>query len=173
MRRHLTILTLLMAGIHICSGQDKIILGTDPGSIMCFKELRMETGYAFSSRWSANAELSINIKGSSKSRNNEEVLHWKELYDRYEDVKTFREDFITTDISFCYWPGSVYSGPVLCVGGCVKDRTGPDLSIGAGYYCRIWKGLRAGLSYRIRLAESIKNGKPSEKGIKLTLGYVF
>jgi hypothetical protein len=55
----------------------------------------------------------------------------------------------------------------------VRDRSGPDMTVGAGYSCRIWKGLYAGFAYRIRVIESISKQHTPIEGIRISLDYVF
>jgi hypothetical protein len=173
MRTRTFIVLQLLACAYICSGQNKKTFGTDPASIICFKEVRINAGYAFGRKWSANADISINMENTSERWDEREAAHWLELYGKEQDSRDFKDDFIESCISFCYWPQSPFAGPVLTIGACVRDRSGPDMTVGAGYSCRIWKGLYAGFAYRIRVIESISKQHTPIEGIRISLDYVF
>lgn len=168
-----TFIVPLLACACICSGQNKKTFGTDPVSVICFRDLRINVGYAFSRKWSANADISIDIGNISEKWNDKESAHWLELYEKEEKTRDFKDDFIESCISFCYWPQSSFEGPVISIGVCVRDRSGPDMTVGAGYSCRIWKGLHAGFEYRIRVIESIGNKHMPIEGIRISIDYVF
>jgi len=171
MKRRIVIFLATCTGI--CSGQSRTFIGTDLTSAICFKEVRVNSAYAFSEHWSADSDISINTGKISDCWSELETDHWKELYGGTDETSTFRDDFIDMSFSVSYWPQGAFSGLVICVGGSIKDRCGPDAIAGAGYFCRIWKGFRAGLTYRIRLAESIRKEHLPVEGIRICIGYVF
>ena len=92
MRTRTFIVLQLLACAYICSGQNKKTFGTDPASIICFKEVRINAGYAFGRKWSANADISIYMGNTSERWDEREAAHWLELYGK--DKAKITNDFI-------------------------------------------------------------------------------
>ena len=72
-----------------------------------------------------------------------------------------------------YWPRGTFNGLQLSIGGQVKVRGKPDITVGIGYSIRIFKGLGADIIYRCGIKEAHDIGKLPSDGIKAVLHYVF
>ncbi len=173
MKTTIIIFLLLSTGLTHCFGQERKIVGTDLAALLCKGQAMIFGGYALGQNWSAEAEVSLNIKYLSDILSDLEESHWKELYGYESPEVKLKEDFAQCAVSFCFWPRSCHDGAMLSIGGEIRDRKGPDLTVGIGYYCKIWKGLRIGVIYRTRMLENINNGKLSLEGININLGYAF
>lgn len=173
MRRYIFIFPLLLTCAGICSARHKTFVGADIISPICMQTAKLNIGHAFKEKWSMIAQVSINFKRTAEGWSDQENEHWHQLYGKQVGTVAFRDDFIESDLCICYWPQSAFTGPVLSAGCCIKDRSGPDITVGAGYFCRIWKGLHAGVEYRVRIMEHIGKGHMSADGIRISLGYAF
>jgi len=173
MKMPIIIFLLLSTGLTHCFGQERRIIGTDLVALGCKGQAKIFGGYALGRNWSAEAEVSLNIKSMSDMLSEREEKHWKELYGHESQNAALREDFAQCAVAFCFWPQSCYNGAMLGIGGEIRDRSGPDLTVGIGYYCKIRKGLRIGFVYRTRMLENINNGKISLEGINIDIGYAF
>ena len=173
MKARIVIFTLLISAQAVCSGQARSMFGMDIAGMACFRQARITAGYAFLERWSADADISLHFKGISDRWDKEEQEHWNTLYGYEEHEDKLREDFTEYSISFCYWPSGCYSGAMLCAGGSIRDRSGPDFTFGFGYWCRISKKFRAGFMYRIMLVEYLKKGQMPADGLRINIGYAF
>ena len=173
MKRLMTILALIPMCFHHCSGQERTSLGTDLISVIIRGRANMNIEYAFCDKWSAGAAISVNA-GIWQCHDQKEKDHWSELYGN--NVVTFDSDedsFVETVLLFSYWPHKAYDGLRLSIGSIIDDSMLPDICAGIGYYCRIWKGLRAAIMYNAGLMECMNmNFKPAE-GIKIGINYVF
>ena len=174
MKRLMTILVSLATCLSVCQGQERCALGTDVASIVTSGMTRLNIGYAFSVRWSAEAEIGLNIRQIAKGYTEEENAHWKELYGNSSEPQSIQEDnLIETGISVLFWPGKTYDGPLVSFGCRIRDRGSPDLTAGVGYYCRIWKGLKAVLTYKTAILENMKNRTELEEGLRIGISYAF
>lgn len=100
-----------------------------------------------------------------------ETEHWNELYGSME--RRSYSNFVETGICAYYWPQQAFKGSFISIGGCIKDRDGPDLTAGIGYYCKIWKGLSAVLMYRSSIIETINRKSEPVEGLRIGIGYAF
>lgn len=169
-----TILALLYSCILTCAGQGRNIVGTDIASAISQRMFSLYVGHSFSDSWSAEAAVSINAGRLADGPDSEAIEHWKELYG--EGIYTgISEAFylVESSVSLQFWPQHPYQGPVISIGGCIKDRNGPDLTAAIGYYCRIWKGMTAVLIYKRDIIESVKGSNMPAECIKIGLAYVF
>ncbi len=174
MKRLLNILAWLSFPVSGCLAQERCAVGTDLCSLICQGTARMTVSYAFSNRWAADGEVGMNV-GGYKRFSQEEKGHWEMLYGEHApyDNVSFRSCFADACISFNYWPTAVFEGFNTSLGLSVRDRGGPDLTFGIGYSCKIWKGIRLDVGYRLRTAESIRNRKLPLEGFRIIVSYVF
>lgn len=174
MKRLLNILAWLILPVSGCPAQERCSVGTDLCPLICQGTVRMTASYAFSRKCTADGEVGMNVGGYIK-HSQEEKGHWGLLYGKYapSDSVSFRSCFADACISFSYWPSAVFEGFSTSLGLSVRDRGGPDLDIGAGYSCKIWKGIRLNVGYRFRTAESIRNRKLPLEGFRIIVSYVF
>ena len=169
-----TILTLLYSCILTCAGQGRNIIGTDIASALSQGMVSLYVGHSFCGSWSAEAAISINAGRLADGPDGEAIEHWGELYG--EGLYAGASEpihLVESSISFQFWPQQPYQGPVISIGGCIKDRNGPDLTAAIGYYCRLWKGMTAVVMYKRDIIESAKGGKMPAEGLKIGLAYVF
>ena len=136
--------------------------------------MKLSFGYSISDSWSAEADISLNIKEFIRNKDSTENAHWGELYgyDIFQSNK-FRETKTETGISFCYWPDRAFKGSFVGFGASFRDRNGFDLTPRIGYCCKIYKKLNIRLLYNIRIIESIKKEQISAEGIGIEIDYVF
>lgn len=174
MKRLLNILAWLIFPVSGCLAQERCAVGTDLCPLICHGTIRIAASYAFGSKCTADGEVGMNVGGYIK-HSQEEKEHWGLLYGKYAppDSVSFRSCFADACISFSYWPSAVFEGFSTSLGLSVRDRGGPDLDIGAGYSCKIWKGIRLNVGYRFRTAESIRNRKLPLEGFRIIVSYVF
>ena len=135
----------------------------------------MAFGHQIEYRWSIAAETGINTDRLIKDKDNETTTHWNSLSysDDTGDQRKFRDNLTEVSIYAQYWPEEVFCGPMFCMGGTVKDRSGVDILAGVGYTFTIWKGIRADIIYNAYIIEAIKTLKLSPYGIRIGIGYVF
>ena len=171
MKRTMTILTLISAGVLTCHGQKNVSMGTDIASCVLYGRINLNTTYAFCEKWSAGADVYVNASNMFKGPDSEEIEHWSELYGNMERKSYI--DFVETGICVSYWPKQAFQGPTISIGSCVKDRSGPDMTAALGYYCRICKGLAAVLMYRICILESLNKRSEPVEGLRIGISYAF
>lgn len=168
------ILFLLFSG-HI-SAQGKNSVGADIASAICSGAIRISFAHRIADRWTAGAETGIYLKGIEKSGNDEYTSHMQALEDNDSPEASgtsFRDDFIETSVLAGFWPRGAFTGPKLTFGCTFKDRSGMDICAGGGYNIKIWKGLGADISYSLGLRETIRTKKPSLKGLRIGIIYIF
>lgn len=144
-------------------------------SAISTRTIRMTFCHQIADKWSIATEAGMNLNKLIKGKDHETVTHWNTLSgtDSTGSPHKFRDNF--TEVSICaqYWPAEPYHGPVFCVGGVVKDRSGADITASLGYTFDIWDGIRADLMYHAYIIESIKTYKLSLGGIRIGISYVF
>lgn len=169
-----TILALLTAGTLTCAGRHKCVVGTDIASAISKGIISVYAGHSFSRNWSAEVEIGINAARLTKGPDNDTKVHWEELYGTEASIRKLCEKhLVESGISFLFWPSMPYKGVVISIGCSIKDRSRPDITVAAGYYCRIWKGITAVIMYKRGIMESISNDSMHEKHFKIGVSYVF
>ncbi len=169
-----TILALLYSCILTCAGQDRNIIGADIASALSQGMVSLYVGHSFCGNWSAEAAISINAGRLAENPDIQAIEHWEELYGEgmYKGTPE-PSHLVESSVSFQFWPQQPYQGPVVSIGGCIKDRNGPDLTAAIGYYCRIWKGMTAVMMYKRDIIESVKSSYMPTECLKIGLAYVF
>ena len=175
MKRQKTISVLLSICLCcFCAGQEKRYVGVELASAIIYGRASINAGYAFSDRWSADTEISINTRRILDSPETTEREHWSELYPyRLPWTDSHGSYLVCSSIFFTFWPRKAFEGPLICIGGELRDRGGPDLCAGAGYHCRIWKGTCATIMYRIGIKGCLDKETGLAEGLKISIGFVF
>ena len=148
-------------------------IGSDPVAALCFGQLRIYAGHAIGNKWSIDTGVYLNMKRLASERSDMEKEHWNSLYGYEIKSKKMRDNLFVGNMSFCFWPQAPYKGVVFSIGGSIADRTHPDITVGTGYFCTVWKGLRAGLEYRLHVNECLENRQIPIEGFKASIGYAF
>lgn len=156
-------------------GQDLNFVRMEIASAISTRTIRMAFGHRIADKWSIAVETGVNTNSLIKEKDDETTTHWNTLSDSDDtgSRRKFRDDLTEVSIYTQYWPEKVFCGPVFCMGGALKDRSGPDIIAGAGYTFKIWKGIRADILYYAYLIESTKAAKFSPGGIRIGISYVF
>ena len=136
---------------------------------------RMAFGHQISKQWCIEAETGINISGFINNKDNETLTHWNTLSDSDNagEPRMLKKDFTEISIYAQYWSEQVHCGPMFCLGGAMRDRSGADILARIGYTFKIWNGIRADLAYNLYIIESIQTSKVPLSGIRIGISYVF
>lgn len=153
------------------SAQPRQIIGIDLSSLILFRSICLNAGYSFHEKWSADFDMTVNAGRLFDRHKKEETEHWKELYGERTHHQSC--DLTEGSITLSFWTQRTFDGPVLSLGCSIRNREGPDISVGAGYYCSIWKGIKCFIVYRTGILESINDEFIPSRGIKLGVSYAF
>lgn len=174
MKQAAIIFLLLTAVISRCPAQECRAVNVDLVTAIIYGRIEFGAEYAFCEKWSAGAEVSVNIKRIADGPGNEEREHWTELYGTaYSGVTSGGRNMAEYGILLHYWPRNAFDGPVLEVGARVRDRDGPDMIAGIGYRCRIWKGMKATFAYKVGIIGCIKGRIGPLEGLRIGISYAF
>lgn len=173
-RRLIALLTTCLTTTALY-GQDLNFVRMEIASAISTRTIRMAFGHRIADKWSIALETGVNTNSLIKEKDDETTTHWNTLSDSDDtgSRRKFRDDLTEVSIYTQYWPEKVFCGPVFCMGGALKDRSGPDIIAGAGYTFKIWKGIRADILYYAYLIESTKAAKFSPGGFRIGISYVF
>ena len=171
MKRPMATVVTILTCVFCCNAQ-KHYVGTDIISGLCFETLQLRISHGFATHWSAGADVGINMNYIIKTDNKLTQAHEEALKDN-NTVPDSRRIFREICIHVEYWPGSLYRGPLVSLGGQIRDNEDPDMTIGVGYSIRIAKGLGADIMYRCGIIEASSIGKLPSDGIKAGIYYVF
>ena len=167
-------ISLIFAHSILGHGQDRFSIAADLASAICMQKIRIWAEHSFCSHWSAGMETTFNLSKICKGASEMESQHWSELYgEQRQKPQISAEGLSDNEVFISYWPGGAFKGPLIGIGGMVKERGNPDLNINIGYSCTVWKRMRAVFLYKIGLAEYIATSKLSADGILIGLSYVF
>lgn len=165
----------LCVSTTVASAQMQNAIRLEVASIISSHTIRMSFSHQISGKWSIATETGININRLIKGKDYETTTHWNTLSgtDSSGGERKFRDNFTEVSIYAQYWPMQIHNGPVICLGGSLKDRSGPDIIASLGYIFKIWDGIRADLMYNLYLIESIQTSKIPPSGIRIGISYVF
>ena len=175
MKRLMAIIFTIPASVFCCNGQ-KNYVGADIISSLCFQTIQLRISHGFASHWSAGADVGINMNYIMKQGNKLTQAHEDALKDSNSndlDAHDNRKIFRDISIHIEYWPGNLYNGPLISLGGQLRDNDMPDMTIGVGYSFKIVKGLGADIMYRCGIIEASKIGSLPSDGIKAGIYYAF
>lgn len=172
MKHLIMALTVLLAVPAVETHAQKLRIGLDVGSLIRIETVRLDAEYGFSRNWSAGGEAVIDIRTLKRKVNEEEEAHRTEL-DGREVTDGHMRTRHEAGIFFQYWPDAKFTGPSICIGGCIKEGYKADMLIGIGYSCRITKGFGIGISLKTRLLESMKTQSIENESLQIKLHYDF
>ena len=170
----LVLLTTILASTGAYAQQQNTVR-IEIASAISTGVLRMEFGHQICKQWCISAEAGMNISRFINSQDNETLTHWNTLSDSNSSggQGKLKEDFTEISIYAQYWPEQIHCGPMFCLGGAMRDRSGADIVARIGYSFKIWNGIRADLAYNLYIIESTKTSKVPLSGIRIGLSYVF
>ena len=174
MKPLMALLAFLIGCPHLCNGQRQNSLEIDIASAVLYGRISVSAEHAFCRRWSVRADTSVSLAGESGISDSEAHAHWGELYGN--GFGKFHQDsrsFIENSISFRFWPQSAFEGAAIGFGGRFDIDGIPDLTVGVGYNCRIWKNIHATIMYSAAITDCINNSFEPAEGLKIGLSYVF
>ena len=174
MKPLMALLALLIGCPHLCNGQRQNSFEVDIASAIIYGRISIGAEHAFSERWSVRADASVSLGKKSGLTDTEERAHWNELYG--EGFSRFSQDsrrFIENSISFRFWPRSAFEGTSISFGGRFDAEGIPDLAIGIGYNCPIWKNSHAAVMYSAAIRDCINDTFKPAEGLRIGLSYVF
>ena len=174
MRRLITAFICLLIATG-ASSQRNCAIRADLSRAVCFGTVDIALCHKIGSRWSIEGQTAVNIKRLSNGKDEETIQHWNALSGTIDQngKKTFRDDLTELSFSVGFWPFEVLRGPVLCIGGLLRDRTGPDIFCSIGYNLPIWKGLSTDIGLRICILEAKRTEKLQYNSIRIGLSYAF
>ena len=163
---------LTLALCTTCSGQKthRFIAGTELSSPLRTHEIEMFYGLSVNKNWSVSAGTSIRMP---HREDRESDVHKEDLMIEAPSFSSGSEDLLSVRMAVQYWPESVFDGPVISLGIGTRQSRNLECPLDIGYMCRIFKGLRAAVSYDMELTETIREGRIIGKGICISLGYEF
>jgi hypothetical protein len=165
----------IFACVLCCNGQ-KHYVGTDIISGLCFGTVQLRLSHSFAANWSAGADIGTNILSYIKKEDETSRSHEETLTGSNDTMDKTLEDGLPPGfigIHVDYWPSGTFNGLMLSIGGQIKERGEPDITVGIGYSIRIHKGLGADIIYRCGIKETHTTGKLPTDGIKAGVYYVF
>ena len=169
-----TVYTILACTL-CCNGQ-KYYVGTDMISCLCFGTVQIRLSHSFADNWSAGADIGTCFLTYMNNKDEISRSH-DDLLNSHSDTDDRTQEGGSSPGFICihadYWPSGTYNGLLLSVGGQIKDRGTPDITVGIGYSIRIFKGLGADIIYRFGINEVHTTGKLPSDGIKAGIHYVF
>ena len=175
MKRLMATVYTILACTLCCNGQ-KHYVGTDLISGLCFGTIQLKLSHGFAENWSAGADIGTSVLTYINNKDEINSSHEEMLTDSRDAIDNTREDELPPGficIHADYWPYGTFNGLMLSVGGQIKERGKPDITIGIGYSMRIYKGLGADIIYRCGIKEMHTTGKLPSDGIKAGVYYVF
>ena len=173
--RRLFIAIALLTIAHAAACQNHSSIRGDLSQASCFGTADITVAHKIAERWSIEGQTALNIKRLANGKDEETLQHWNALAGSVDQdgARTFRDNLTEVSISVSFWPIEVFRGPILSIGGLVRDRTGPDMFCCIGYSVPVWKGLCADICFRTCILETKRNGKLQYNGIRIGLSYAF
>ena len=170
----MTVICIMLTDIICCNSQTMKV-GSDLLSGLCFKSANISTSYSFAQKWSAGADIEMNLKTIIRQQEDIVSDHLKDLSITEESTHMNRsiESFQKVSIYIDYWLEDTFKGAYIRLGGDIRDREGPDMTIGVGYTMRIWKGLGIETGYNLGVIDALNKQKLSADGLKAGFYYVF
>lgn len=177
MKYGLANLLLCMTSI-VCCAQDKtrreseIML--DVGAAVMLQTMKIHVSHAISDHWTIEAGAGLCLANAARIKTEDERRHEEEGFqDTDSNENRTCTDMNIGEIQAVYWPSKAYEGILLMAGCSVSDDSGTDLSIGAGYSIKIWRGLAVRLFCNIKTIASCKAGQAEGELVTLGISYRF
>ncbi len=149
----------------------KAAVSADIPSMILDRNLALGLSHTFHGHWSAEGMFSVRIPPVPFSSEEEEE-HDKTLSGE-DGYGTFYAPDTEFRIGLRFWPGKFLDGAYLEIGCLHGMSAGNDIIMEFGYAMRAWKGIGFTLGYEILLAESMKRGIFSTKGLRIGINYSF
>lgn len=176
MIRALATLIMLTAGL-LCAGQDRSHresdLLFDISAAVKSGTLKFQLGHAISDHWTLEAGAGVCLSKTGKRETEDERIHKDGLESGEVELSDLKVDMYSGFICATYWPTGTHKGFHINAGCCMRDHKDIDMTLGAGYCIRIWRGLALRIFSRLEVAASYKNGKAEGELLSLGIGYIF
>lgn len=170
----LSVCTYALLLCLICGAQEKpreqSAVGLDITSIVRSGSLKAGICHCFLPGWSAAACAELDFRTLADMPDSVEKTHYGEFG---EDGWPYVNASYTMSISVQHWPDTFCRGAFISAGMIWKQGTGLDMTAGAGYAVRIWKGLTLYGAYGLGILETCRNGKMTGNEISIGIGYMF
>lgn len=164
-----TILIIILSAFGLACQAQESGIGADLTAAARKGALRVTLAHAIGERWSAGADAELDFSLLRERMSAEEAGH-------YGEVGTgswpYGEGAYRLGASVQYWPERALHGVFLSAGMSWSEGAGLDMTAGAGYHVRIWKGLGAGIAYEMDLLKTYRYGVSGDE-IKIVLSYLF
>ena len=137
-------------------GQDSGRIGADLAETARNGNLKIMISYGFAPHWSSEASSSFRIINSISQN----PFFSEAGYSKWE-------------ISFRYWPTECYKGASIAIGTVFGFRLEPDMKVDTAYSIPIMKHISLEIGYGLRILETVRNGRPDSKDIRIAAYYRF
>ena len=152
----------------------RIKVGTELIPVIMRQAVSFNISHPFTSRWSVDANVSVNPWKIAKGLSEDETIHYSIMEEKSpRTVSPCGGDFHSATISFQYWTKDSFYGPFIGIGIRYGDIHGTDCMIEAGYRIILYSGLGMNLSVRTCLFESLIQETYHLTKINLGLNYAF
>ena len=177
MKNGLVTLLLFMTSIT-CYAQGKIRRGSeimlDVGAAVMSWTMKIHISHAISDHWTIEAGAGLCLANAARTKTEDERRHEEEGFqDTASNKIRTCTDMNIGEIQAVYWPSKTYEGILLMVGCSVGNHSGTDMSIGAGYSIKIWRGLAVRLFSNMKTIASCKAGRAEGELVTLGISYKF
>ncbi len=135
------------------------------------RSLTLGLSHIFHGRWSAEGMFSVRIPPIPFS-SEEEQQHDTTFSGKNTD-KTFYAPDSEFRIGVRFWPEKFLEGTYLGIGCLHGMSAGNDIVMEFGYAMKAWKGMGFTLGYEIPVAESLRGGIFSAKGLRIGINHSF
>ncbi len=177
-------LSTIIAAFHCCHAESnppckkevEACIGIDLLGGICFKSFRLSGSHCFHEHWTASAEVSIDIDALHHKEDTIWDEHRNSIDDSIEDNQArshFRRPVHEINIGLTFWPASPFKGVHITIGGRMRDRSDPDITIGAGYSLKIVQGVYGLIAYNAGIIETKRTGRLTLDGIRAGINYIF
>ncbi len=164
--------------IFICalaSGQSRpetrASIYADIPSIIMNNRMVLGFSHSFSTRWSAEGSLGLNIIKSGPA-DTKEIEH-ESMLGLKNDRKNGRTEESNFMIGLKYWPHKYYEGAYLGVHCSYNIKKQTDIAVDCGYAIKAFKHLGIVVGYRIMLMECMNSNIFNTEGITIGINYIF
>lgn len=150
-----------------CMGQTSFA-GIDLCDAMQSDRAALIMGHAVGRHWSVSASISTKIVRVTDPSFTDHDKQFQSV--RKETVKD-EEKRLIPGIAAQFWPSGNFDGLMFSFGITSTEHIRGSIAI--GYLCRIWKGFRGGIAYRVVLNDTLRYGDRSHNGFRTGLCYTF
>lgn len=165
--REMMLISITILSCLKCMGQTSFA-GIDLCDAVRSDRAALIMGHAVGGHWSVSASVSMKVIREADPSFTEHDEQFSA--DRRETVKD-EENRLIPGIAAQFWPSGNFDGLMISFGITSTERICGSIAI--GYLCRIWKGLRGGIAYRVVLNDTLRYGDTSSNGFRTGLCYTF